>query len=175
MSEPESEIRAVEFPSVEAVSGKSEKGSSNGNYKKETKAEELFRKAKDFSAEAQRDFKGTVDRVFDIYETPNYFQVVWLIVFLITVGVLILSNNVFVTSISIVAVVLLFVGIVGYLVYKPVSLSTFSIKSYLQPKENQKNTDADRVNTSAASDALLNEKEENDLEAPPKLLLPPTV
>ena len=127
----------------------------------------LLLKAKDLGTEAQSDLKGTLEGIFDIHTSPNFFQVVWLIVFCLTVGVLILSNSVFVSSLSVVAVVLLVVGAVGYAIYSPKSFSLFSTNLFKKAKDRE-----EKVDTEAATKALFS-TETPTITVPDKLELPP--
>ncbi len=109
-------------------------------YKPEANATELLRKAAEKAKDAKRDLQGTLDRVFDVYETPNAFQVFWVIVFLLSIGIFVLSaivtvsyGNSLIVAASIASATLLFVGLVGYLIYKPKSLS-LSLPSFFASK-----------------------------------------
>lgn len=132
-------------------------------YKAESKPAELARKAVDYAQVAQRDLKGTLDRIFDMYESPNFYQIVWVLAFLLTVGIFVLSTivtikggNTIVSALSAAATTLLFVGLIGYVVYRPKS---FSFSSLTGPKVAETKKYEGAVDTEAATRALFAQDE----------------
>lgn len=109
-------------------------------YKPEGKITQLTRKLGDQASRAKQELSGTLDRVFDVYETPNFFQVFWVIVFLLVASVAALSMFVktdttnIIVALSVAASMFLLVGIIGYAAYGPKSIEKKTVTN-LEEKE----------------------------------------
>jgi len=156
------EIRAVEPVNVTPV--KADK-KELGKYVEQVS--ELARKASDVASSSKRDLESTLDRVFDVFETPNAFQVFWVIALLVSVGIFVLSalltvsnSNTYVVILSSISTTLLFIGLVGYLIYRPKSFdfSQKPLKAIAEPKE-LRNFPGALVDTKKATDNYFGELE----------------